>query len=73
MLGKESLERLESILVFEASGQRLAQSERARASERLLSNREERGVEEFEGWRPKKLGKKETRNRGSQRRRLRGQ
>lgn len=39
-----------------------------RQRKRWLSNREERGVEELGVCRPGRLGKKDTRNRGSQRR-----
>lgn len=57
--------------MFEASGQQAA--ERERESERLLSNGEERGVEEFGAGDLRSWGEEKTRNRGSQERRLRGQ
>ena len=44
---------------FEASGQREAKNWRER--KRWLSNEEERSIEELGGWRPGRLGKKETR------------
>lgn len=68
--GRSRMKRLESVLGSEASGQREAKNWRER--KRWLSNEEERSTEELGGWTPGRLGKKETRNRGSQRRRFRG-